>query len=132
MNGNCLLLSPLHSNLCSCRTKNYSTFPYCLYYNHSFLMHSLTADLITLSFKKLIFDCLIWHVLMWSYTFLFIFSHGSDMSVYFALHKKIYIVTGPFHYLPILNISESEISKTQLSVLSGSLTVFTEYTWDEI
>jgi len=54
------------------------------------------------------------------------------MSVYIAVRKKVHIVTG---FLPLpdrsklsMHISESEISETTLSVLSGSLMLFTEYT----
>lgn len=131
-NGNCLLLSPLHSNLSNCRTQNYSTFP-CLYYHHSF--NPLSACFLPFYSKT-------WPLTGWfgfvslnmTLYLLFSFSHGSAMSVCMAIHEEVYIVTE--FYLPAcskfsMSISESEISETPLSVLSGSLMVFTEYKrWD--
>lgn len=104
LNGNCLLLSPLHSNLFSCRTQTYSTFPCCLYCHHSFLIHSLPAYFITPSFKNLVFGWSGFVSLNVSFYPYFVLSHASDMSVYIAVHNEVYTVTRFHHYLPILNL----------------------------
>lgn len=126
LNGNCLLLSPWHSNLSSCRTQNYSTFP-CLCYHHSF--NPLSACFLPFHSKTWPLTGWFGFVSLNMTLYLHLFPWIRYVSMYGCTWGKVYIVTG--FYLPAcsefsMHISKPEISETPL--LSGSLMVFTEYT----